>query len=83
MHTIDQQIRGISETTVQVKKESESILSNIENISAVSEETAASTQEVTASTEEQSSSIEFIVDEVTKLNDLSDTLQKSTDIFTF
>lgn len=83
VRVIDQQIREISETTVQVKNESESILSNIENISAVSEETAASTEEVTASTEEQSSSIEFIVDEVTKLNDLSITLQKSTDIFTY
>lgn len=82
VHTIEQQIRGISETTIHVKKESENILSNIENISAVSEETAASTEEVTASTEEQSASIAFIVDEVTKLNTLSDTLQKSTEIFT-
>lgn len=80
---IEKQISDISLTTISVKKESESVLYNIENISAVSEESAASTEEVMASTEEQSSSIGFIISEVKKLNELAEALQNSTKRFTY
>lgn len=83
VHIIETQIRDISETTIEVKKESKSISNNIDNISAMSEETAASTEEVTASTEEQSASVTFILEEVEKLNALADSLQKSTKIFKY
>lgn len=80
---IEKQISDISLTTISVKKESESVLYNIENVSAVSEESAASTEEVMASTEEQSSSIGFIISEVKKLNELAEALQNSTKRFTY
>ncbi len=81
VNLIEKQIYGISDTTKHVKNESQIILRNVENISAVSEETAASTQEVTAATIEQSTSINFIVEEIEKLNQLATSLQKATNIF--
>jgi methyl-accepting chemotaxis protein len=78
---IAKELQEISAATIQVKGESESVLQNIESISAVSEEAAASTEEVTASTEEQTSAIQFVVDEIEKLNKLAEELQAATKFF--
>ena len=81
VEVISQELQEISTATTHVKGENESILQNIENISAVSEEAASSTVEVTASTEEQTSSLKFAVQEIEKLNQLAEELQASTKFF--
>jgi len=78
---IAHELQEISTATIQVKEESESVIQNIESISAVSEEAAASTEEVTASTEEQTTAIQFVVEEIEKLNKLAEELQAATKFF--
>jgi methyl-accepting chemotaxis protein len=78
---IAKELQEISSATIQVKEENESVLQNIESISAVSEEAAASTEEVTASTEEQTTAIQYVVEEIEKLNKLAEELQEATKFF--
>ncbi len=75
------QVKEITDATSLVKGEGQNILQEVESISAVSQQTAASTEEVTASTEEQTASILYIVEEIEKLNQLSEELKQSTSIF--
>lgn len=80
---ITTEIQGITKVTTQVKNESESILQNIENISAFSEETAASTEQVMTATQEQAESIHMVVGEIDKLNRLALELKESTNSFQY
>jgi len=77
------ELQEISVATTHVKDESETVLSNIENISAVSQEAAAGAEEVTASTEEQTMSIQAVVKEIEQLSKLAEQLQNSTKEFQY
>lgn len=80
---IAKELQAISDATIQVKDESETVLSNIETVSAVSEEAAAGAEEVTASTEEQTTAIQSVVKEIEQLTKLAEKLQESTNAFQY
>lgn len=81
MDTITYQAKEISNATINSKNEGQNILRDIESISAVSEENAASSEEVMASTEEQTASIQFIAEEIERLNALAEQLKTSISKF--
>jgi methyl-accepting chemotaxis protein len=81
MDTITYQAKEISNATINSKNEGQNILRDIESISAVSEENAASSEEVMASTEEQTASIQFIAEEIERLNSLAEQLKTSISKF--
>lgn len=73
-HNISSHLDEISQAVVQVERMQSSMMSNIENISAVSEETAAASQEVTASMDQQVSAVEEVARSASELSQLASEL---------
>lgn len=83
IHTLSVKVTEIKKTTDGIASNKDQMVSQIENMSAVSEETASSTEEVTSSSVE----IAITMDEITKhaadLHRLSEQLQERINSFDF
>lgn len=80
-HNISNHLNAIAQSVVQVEQMQSSMMSNIENISAVSEETAAASQEVTASMDQQVSAVEEVAKSASELSQLASELSKEISHF--
>ncbi|WP_106497380.1 methyl-accepting chemotaxis protein [Lentibacillus sp. Marseille-P4043] len=86
--TIKDNVNGISNQLQQLTGDlkdssdmSSTIVSSIQNISAVTEETAAGTEEIAASVEEQQRSFQQVHQQVSQLEDMIDELDKELNQF--
>ncbi|MGY0691799.1 methyl-accepting chemotaxis protein [Virgibacillus sp. FSP13] len=86
--TIHENVDGISSQLQQLTGDlkdssdmSSTIVSSIQNISAVTEETAAGTEEIAASVEEQQRSFQQVHQQVSQLEDMIDELDKELNQF--
>lgn len=68
---ISSHISGISSAVDHIKVKQDAMLSNIENISAVSQQTAAASEEVTASMDQQVYAVEEVAKSAQQLNEIS------------
>lgn len=78
---LSKRISEIQASTKEIALKKDSIVEQIENISAISEETASATEEVTASTEQISITMEEISKSAGELQTLSKELKDRLDIF--
>lgn len=81
MKDIDQTVQEINTSVGGMVLTTESTLSSMQNISAVSEETSAATEEVSACAEEQSANMEEISNTAQELLDLSKRLNEMVSKF--
>lgn len=81
IHTVARDINQVSESVLQLKNESERIISAIEEVNEIAENTSLGTQSVLASTEEQASSVQEIHNLATGLSDMATTLKNTISKF--
>ncbi len=85
---IEEKVKGITSVLEELvsgvdrsKKSNEYVLQNVESISAVVEETAAGSEEISASTQEQKHSISKMVEKVSSLRELTESLNATMSQF--
>ncbi len=74
-------VESLYEDMHSVENSKDQVLESIGNVSVVAQESAAATEEVSASVEEMTASIQEIVSSMHQLNDLIESLSKSTSTF--
>ena len=74
-------LKALNSSNNLMKEEKNTIISIVENLSAIAEENAAATEEVAASVEEQTSSIYNFNEYLSELTDLAKTLQDNISKF--
>ncbi|WP_026672240.1 methyl-accepting chemotaxis protein [Alkalihalobacterium bogoriense] len=86
--TIDEKVKAITNQVHEValglshlQEKSQSVLANVESISAVTEQSAAGTEEISASSTEQLHSFEKISDKVVLLNQMTEELNQQLSKF--
>lgn len=81
IHAIVEKIHTFDTHIGEIQKDKETIVSSIENISAVSEETAASSEEVAASMEQQAGAVDSVSNSAQTLQGLAEQLNAQLDRF--
>ncbi|HCE13383.1 MAG TPA: methyl-accepting chemotaxis protein, partial [Enterococcus sp.] len=74
-------IHHIEEASVRIETIQNSVLENLENISASTEENAAGTQEVSANAEEVMATMDEFTNHVADLRDIAESLKELTNKF--
>lgn len=73
---VEQDIKGVADSTVLIKEDTEVVVSRIAQISEIAKENASGTHNIAASTEEQLASMEEISASSTALSNLADELSQ-------